>query len=350
MQILTEWGKLKDIGMRSPFHSKAFSGALVATLALAAGMAFLSACDLGSADGVAGVVSDNDGAIYDFSGLYLRADSEENPLPLVSPAGRQTGIALTWLRLAQHGSLLEAYDNAGMPWAGSISSVRDGVASFTLRGRTSAGAGVETVGTLSYANPNSTLDAAWIEPSFSGSLFATASVSPPSTNTPSGSLRISPTSASLGPGNTSRTFTASGGTGSYSWSVANSSLGTVNPASGSTITYTSRSVAGQNTITVRDSAGNAATATATYSSSAEPGDLTITPQIIKFESAGGVSAPFTASGGTPPYYWTLSSTTLGSLSALTGTTVTYTRTDLRGTNIVTLIDNTGAAVTGRAEY
>ena len=81
--------------------------------------------------------------------------------------------------------MLEAYDNAGMSWDGQISSVTtEGTASFTLAGRTTAGADVEIIGSLRYASQNSTMDAAWIEPSFSGSIIARASVSSPTTNNP----------------------------------------------------------------------------------------------------------------------------------------------------------------------
>ncbi|MDD2520577.1 MAG: hypothetical protein PHR34_06450 [Kiritimatiellae bacterium] len=166
------------------------AAALFALLALA-----LAACDIGSTDSTTAIVSDNSGRIYNFSGLYVgitnnTANTEDTNNPpsvvyLVQPEGRQSGRALIWLRILQYGSVLEAYDNAGMSWDGQISSVTtEGTASFTLTGKTTAGADVEIIGSLRYASQNSTLDAAWIEPSFSGSIIARASVSSPTTNTP----------------------------------------------------------------------------------------------------------------------------------------------------------------------
>lgn len=149
----------------------------------------LAACDIGSTDSTSAVVSDDAGNIYDFSGMYISVsnsvDNADGINALVYPANRQSGKTLTWLRLLQYGSVLEAYDNAGLSWEGKISSVTtEGTASFTLTGKTTAGADVEIIGSLRYASQNSTLDAAWIEPSFSGSIIARASVSSPTTNTP----------------------------------------------------------------------------------------------------------------------------------------------------------------------
>ena len=152
----------------------------------------LAACDIGSTDSTSAIVSDNAGNIYDFSGLYMSvsnsADSSNGVNALVYPLKRQSGKALTWLRLLQYGSVLEGYDNAGLSWEGKISSVTtEGTASFTLSGKTTAGAAVEIIGSLQNKNStNATMDAAWLEPSFSGSIFAQATVSPPTipTSTP----------------------------------------------------------------------------------------------------------------------------------------------------------------------
>lgn len=150
----------------------------------------LAACDIGSTDSTSAVVSDNAGKIYDFSGLYASvsnsAETTNGANALVYPTRRQSGKTLTWLRLLQYGSVLEGYDNAGLSWEGKISSVTtEGTASFTLSGKTTAGAGVEIIGTLyNESGTRATLNAAWLEPSFSGSIFAQATVSSPATNTP----------------------------------------------------------------------------------------------------------------------------------------------------------------------
>jgi hypothetical protein len=160
------------------------AAALFALLALALALA---ACDIGSTDSTTAIVSDNSGRIYNFSGLYVgitnNTEDTNNPPSVVYLVQPESGRALIWLRILQYGSVLEAYDNAGMSWDGQISSVTtEGTASFTLTGKTTAGADVEIIGSLRYASQNSTMDAAWIEPSFSGSIIARASVSSPTTN------------------------------------------------------------------------------------------------------------------------------------------------------------------------
>ncbi len=329
-------------------HARTFRTALAA-LALVLAVAILASCDLGSADSTSAVLANSDGVVFNFAGLYVNPDSEGGPL--VFPTGRQSGATLTWLRLLHYGSVIEAFDNANQKWSGRISSVDGTVASFSLRGKTSAGQSVDVVGTMTYANQQSIIDATWIEPSFSGSFFAKATVSLPVTNKPSTqALRVSPVTTSLGPGNTTVRLTASGGSGIYSWTENNPTLGIVSPTTGSTVTYTSKSVTGSNIITVQDSRGNKATATATYSSNSVSGDLEVDPQIRWFVSGGGTTASFTAVGGSAPYSWTVSTPSLGALNSNTGTTVNYTTTRVAGTNVVTLRDAIGTIVYGFAVY
>ena len=227
----------------------------------------LAACDIGSTDSTSAVVSDNAGKIYDFSGLYMSvsnsADSEDGVNALVYPLRRQSGKTLTWLRLLQYGAVLEGYDNAGLSWEGKISSVTtEGTASFTLSGKTTAGAAVEIIGSLQNKNStNATMDAAWLEPSFSGSIFAQATVSPVATNSPSGAdVSVDPKSAILSSTSGPKTFTATGGSGSYSWSH-NSGCGTLSATTGSQIQYEYVSI-GNDTLTV-SSDGKTASATIT---------------------------------------------------------------------------------------
>ena len=223
-----------------------------AALALLAAAVFFAACDLDSVDSTTSVISDNDGTIYDFSGLYARTSSSTNGTnvlnALVYPTGQQSGTTLTWLRLIQYGSVLEGYDNAGMNWEGSISSIASGTAQFNLQGKTTAGAGVEIAGALRYADQSSTLDATWIEPGFAGSIYAQATVSPATTNTPVGEVEISPDSATLNNDNDQETFSATGGSGSYSWSVSGG-IGNLSTTTGSSTTFT-RTNNGSGTLTV----------------------------------------------------------------------------------------------------
>jgi hypothetical protein len=229
------------------------------TLALAAlftlGGLFLAACDVDSVDSTTAVPSDGSGTIYNFAGLYARVDTNGMQAPLVFPLGRQSGTTITWLRLLQYGSRIEAYDNAGMTWAGSISTIDGGTAKFSLRGRTTAGLSTEIAGALRYANQSSTMDAAWIEPAFSGSIFATATVSPAATNNPIGgnvTLQASSTSVAS---NGTVTFVASGGS-SYSWSLNTTQYGALSHNTNhSTNSFTRTSGIAGNTVKVTVSSG-----------------------------------------------------------------------------------------------
>ena len=262
--------------------------ALIASVALGWAILLPVGCDMGSSDSTTATLSDNTGHSYDFSGHYANHNGTGEAIPLVYPSGRQSGQTLMWLRLLQSGSVIEAYDNAGQTWSGSISSIANGTAQFTLRGRTSAGASVEIVGSLHYADRNSTLDAAWIEPSFAGNLMASAAVAPPTRPAePSGG------DSSSGGGDT-------GGGGNSSGNTAN--------------------------------------------------ELTISPSGRWFVSYGSNAAPYTVSGGTPPYTWYVSATVLGTVFPMVGTTVTYTSTRQVGQNIITVVDASGASTTAYADY
>jgi plastocyanin len=69
----------------------------------------------------------------------------------------------------------------------------------------------------------------------------------------SSDLAVSPSSASVATNGT-QSFTVSGGTSPYSWSVFNSAIGTISSTTGSSTTYL-RTGDGSNALTVEDSAG-----------------------------------------------------------------------------------------------
>ena len=231
------------------FRSAPFR-ALALALALPLAALVLAGCDVGSTDSTTAVMADNEGNIYNYSGLYMsitNASGSTNGYgTLVFPAGRQSGSALIWMRLLQYGSALEAYDSAGLAWSGNVSAQNGETASFSLQGRTTAGNSVEIFGTLDYAAQLSTMDATWIEPGFAGSIFAQATVSPVTTNspvvtnTPTGDVTVSPTSANLTTNGAQQVFTASGGDGSYEWSYT-SGNGSLSSTTGSSITFTRNS-------------------------------------------------------------------------------------------------------------
>lgn len=303
----------------------------------------LAACDMNSVDSTSAVVSDNEGSIYNYSGMYMSSSntsgSTSGYAALVVPAGGQSGTILTWIRLLQYGSVLEAYDNANQVWSGNISAQNGETASFTLSGHTTAGNSVEIVGTLTYVSQQSTMDAAWIEPSFSGNIFAQATVSPVVTNTPPAKFTISPSSASCYTNDIKKEFIVTGGTAPYSWKVSDSSRGSLSSTSGSTVTYTSAHIAGDNTITVADSSSNTVTATVTYYASA-PSGLKISPPQRTF-TTNYYKDIFSATGGSGSYQWYVADESLGKVSSDSGSSITYTSTRKTGVNTITVIDNSG---------
>ena len=77
---------------------------------------------------------------------------------------------------------------------------------------------------------------------------------------PTTQVHISPEVVSLDPGSSATVhFSASAGSGTYSWSQSDSSLGALT-ASNATATYVSHAVVGTNTVTVTDSNGSSASA------------------------------------------------------------------------------------------
>jgi hypothetical protein len=82
-------------------------------------------------------------------------------------------------------------------------------------------------------------------------------------STGTGDLSVSPGSVTLDASVTNTvTFTAAGGASNYSWSVKDSSLGTLTAADDTAI-YTSKTNQGNNYVTVTDDSNDVATATIT---------------------------------------------------------------------------------------
>jgi hypothetical protein len=213
----------------------------------------IAGCDVDSVDSSTAVVSNESGAIYDFSGLYMHPNASTNALePLVYPLAKQTGAPVTWIRLIQYGSKLEGFDNVGLAWEGTLTGIRGTTASFSLSGQTSAAQPVQIAGSLIYESQRSTMDAAWLEPTFSGNVFARAVVAPATTNAPVTDLTLtaSPTTVGL---NGTVTLTAAGGTGTYTWPTS-ASYGTIS-GSGSTATYTRTSGTSANSVSIAVTSG-----------------------------------------------------------------------------------------------
>lgn len=166
---------------------------------------------------------------------------------------------------------------------------------------------------------------------------------------------VSPTSVSTGT-NTPTSLTASatctGGacpTGvTYTWALTPSSMGTLSSATGTTVTFTSGSTAATGTIYENASLNNVTQGTTvpvTVSTSGTPtlSATSVSPASVSTGTTTPTSltASATCAGGTCPsgisYAWSLVPSSLGSLSAYTGTTITFTSGSSPGTG--TLYEN-----------
>jgi len=220
-----------------------------ATLALTAFL-FLG-CELDSSESVVRDVAVN------FTGYYDKINDDTAP-PFVSP--KNSGGEVTFLNLLQTGDSLEATDNHGIIFRGSIGSVEDTTASFTLEGSTTAGQDVTITGQLNgdASTETATMKGTWIEPNVYAAVNGDAKINPIPTNQPSpgptNDLKLVTTTSTLQP-TQSATLTASGGSTPYNWSISANNLGALAVApSGNSAEYQANSAVGTNTITVTDSA------------------------------------------------------------------------------------------------
>lgn len=218
----------------------------------------------------------------DFSGFYTDDDR------LV--VDRNSGQPIRSLDLRQQGDSLEAIDNNGLIWRGTIGDVNQGdssiSASFTLEGRNTLGREGIFSGTLSTdassttdtngnttttSSGNGVMRGTYIEDDIYSSFYGVAQdipgVIPDPDDGDDGSgtngtdaVSISPSLTTITTNGATASFTASGGTGSYTFSLANGTRGTITQISGGSATY-QRTTAGDNTITVEDSDGEEASAT-----------------------------------------------------------------------------------------
>lgn len=175
------------------------------------------------------------------------------------------------------------------------------------------------------------------------------------TDSASEDVVISPESVVLQPGQTA-TFTASGGY-DYTWSLEpNDGSGTLNSFQGNSVIYTCMStnigsmpkkVKVVSTIEGTSSGGSSNSTPYSAEAFAEifwpsgsggGGNVSISYSGSANVATNGTKV-FTASGGTPPYTWTVSSSALGSVSPSTGNSTTYTASGA-GTNTITVTDST----------
>jgi hypothetical protein len=130
------------------------------TLVLASSLLF-TACEISGSNDVVRQVSLN------IAGAY----SNSSGIP-----ANQTGNRVTQLSIQQRGDQLDAVDNQGGRWSGSIGRADGTLATFTLKGATSAAQSVTLTGTIVVEGNNGTLTGTWIEPSLQSAASATANV------------------------------------------------------------------------------------------------------------------------------------------------------------------------------
>jgi hypothetical protein len=234
------------------FKMKPITRLLTAAALLAMGL--ISACTIDSADEFYRDVSVN------FSGFYTNPKSDKI-------VANNSGASITSLDLRQSGDSLEAVDNNGNIWRGNLGEVQNGTSSFELNGKTSSGTEATFSGNISSSdggssgtvnNVTGTMQGTYIEPNRFSTFYATATIPGSSGGddggSGGGSLSISPsTPQTITAASGQITFTASGGSGSYTWSRSSSTLGNLNSSSGSSVTYTrSATAVGTQTITLND--------------------------------------------------------------------------------------------------
>lgn len=154
-------------------------------------------------------------------------------------------------------------------------------------------------------------------------------------------LQITPSSAQISHAGQQFVFDGIGGVGPYSWSVADTAAGDISVRGWSQAVYTSRQVE-NNTVMCVDQNGHSAVAS--VMTDGDP--LVISPDEYEVEMGPNASGyvSFYASGGTPPYKWTVASPGLGSISysASSSHNASYKIVSgAYGVNVVTVIDADG---------
>ena len=130
---------------------------VLCSLLFVSSLVFLG-CEVGSSDSVTRTME------VDFTGLYT-ADTDVST-DLVSPAN--SGTRVTSLNLIQSGDQLQAIDNNGIVFGGTLNDVSENsgtaAAGFTLEGSTTAGKSVTISGSLSGSGTTAEMRGTWIEP------------------------------------------------------------------------------------------------------------------------------------------------------------------------------------------
>lgn len=148
----------------------------IVALPLLAGLIGLTACEIDSSESVTRDVDINVSGFYDNDGAVV--------------VSRNTGASIKSFDLRQSGDQLEAVDNNGKRFSGTIGSVNGTVASFTLTGNTTANQEATITGSISVSSTDNNsgegvMRGTWIEPSLYGTVYAVADGISIQTNAPS---------------------------------------------------------------------------------------------------------------------------------------------------------------------
>jgi nitrogen fixation protein FixH len=168
--------------------------------------------------------------------------------------------------------------------------------------------------------------------------------------TPSPGLTLSPTTATVTAGGAAVAFTATltGSTATIDWSIS-PAVGTLSATTGASTSYTPpATVASATTVTLTATAGTF-TATATITVNPPPAPtLTVSPTTATV-TAGGAAAAFTATltGSTATINWSLSPV-VGTLSAATGASTSYTPPGTVASATTVTLTATAGALTATA--
>lgn len=131
-------------------------------------------------------------------------------------------------------------------------------------------------------------------------------------------------------------LTAVGGIEPYTWTVSDSSLGTVT-GSGPTVTYARTGGNGANTVTVTDERGWTVSASISH----EDGPPVVISPSVTTASTNANSLAFSADGGSGSYSWT---TTAGSVAPATGSATVLTLSAGTEQVFVTVSDGSSTAI------
>ncbi len=147
--------------------------AVTLPLAVVLGAGLIAGCDGDSAETIVRTLTIN------VTGFYGPEEGRE-----VIVEGH-TGPPITRLNVRQFGDRLEAVDNHGAIYRGTIGQAADAIASFTLKGKNGVGQDVTISGTITVpvGSSDATMRGTWIEPSTYGAIAARATVpvnTPPS--------------------------------------------------------------------------------------------------------------------------------------------------------------------------